>query len=84
MVYEDAIYVKAVETFIQYLDAKQGDRFWLIANHGLMEEMFRALCESEDENNLLPAIKVLERDPGFSAALDASLLNLVLQNSLVA
>ncbi|KPJ88911.1 MAG: hypothetical protein AMS17_03885 [Spirochaetes bacterium DG_61] len=84
MVRENEIYFKAIETFIRYLEEKQNDKFWLVVNHHLLEDMFRALLESEDENSLLPALKVLQKDPGFSAVLDANLLNVVLQYSLVA
>ena len=83
-IHEDEIYLKAIETFIQYLDAKQADTFWLMANHALIEDMFRALCEEDDQEDLLPALRVLHRDPGFSAALDASLLDLVLNRSPIA
>ena len=78
------IYLKAVETFIEYLESKQEDTYWLMGNCKLLEEMFKALCESEEPDNLLPALRVLEKDPGFSELLEKKILTLVLHNSLVA
>jgi hypothetical protein len=83
-IYESELFEKALETFIDYLEEKQEDTFWLMVNHQLIEDMFRALNESEDSDCLLPALKVLERDPAFSERLDINLLNLVLQYNCIA
>ena len=78
------IYEKAVETFIDYLESKQQDTYWLMGNHKLIEEMFKALYYSEEPESLLPALKILEKDPCFSELLEKNILNLILHHTLVA
>ena len=71
------MYSKFIDSFIEYLESKLNDKFWLMTNHNLVDSMFDALANSEGTDDLLPAIKILEKDPVFSSILDENTLYLL-------
>ena len=71
------MYSKFIDSFIEYLESKLNDKFWLMTNHNLVDSMFDALANSEETDDLLPAIKILEKDPVFSSILDENTLFLL-------
>ena len=71
------MYSKFIDSFIEYLESKLNDKFWLMTNHNLVDSMFDALANSEGTDDLLPAIKILEKDPVFSSILDENTLFLL-------
>jgi hypothetical protein len=77
-VYEDELYEKALEAFIDYLEEKQNDRSWLAEHQDLVISIFCTLFKSEDSHDLLPAIKLLDQDPEFAEKLDAVIAELLI------
>jgi hypothetical protein len=71
------MYSKFIESFIDYLELKLNDKFWLMTNHNLVEAMFDALYNTEETDDLLPALKILEKDPAFASILDKTTLFLL-------
>jgi len=71
------MYSKFIESFIDYLESKLNDKFWLMTNHNLVDAMFDALANAEGTDDLLPALKILEKDPAFSSILDENTLFLL-------
>ncbi len=82
--YEIEIYEKAVCTFIEFLEEKQDDSNWLLKNQDLVIKMFTELIRSVEAGDLLPALRVLEKDPEFSSMLDENIRALLMQHNMVA
>ena len=82
--YEMELYEKAVGTFIEFLEEKQDDGKWLLANQDLVIKMFSELIRSVESGDLLPAIRVLESDPEFSGMLDENIRALLMQHNMAA
>ena len=72
--FSSEMYSKFIEGFIEYLELKVNDKFWLMTNHNLVEAMFDALYNTEETDDLLPALKILEKDPVFASILDKTTL----------
>lgn len=82
--FSNDLYERFVENFIDYLKEKLDDKFWLMTNHILIEDMFHALSESEEIDGLLPAIRIFEEEPGFAAILDEITLKLLNEQEMAA
>ncbi len=78
------MFSKFVENFIDYLESKLNDKFWLMTNHKLVDGMFDALYNAEETDDLLPALKILENDPAFAAILDETTLFLLNRQEMAA
>ena len=75
--FSNEMYSRFVESFIDYLESKLNDKFWLMTNHNLVNSMFDALYKAEGTEGLMPALKILEKDPAFASILDATTLFLL-------
>jgi hypothetical protein len=75
--FTNEMYSRFVESFIEYLESKLEDKFWLMTNHNLVEDMFDALDRAEETGGLIPALKILEKDPAFASILDETTLFLL-------
>lgn len=73
-----------VKNLIDYLEEKLNDKFWLMTNHKLIEDMFHALYQSEEIEGLLPALSILKKEPGFAALLDEITLKLLNEQEMAA
>lgn len=82
--YEIEIYEKAVCTFNEFLEKKQDDINWLLKNQDLVIKMFSELIPSVEVGDLLPALRVLEKDPEFSGMLDENIRALLMQHNMAA
>lgn len=82
--FSSEMYSKFVESFIDYLESKLNDKFWLMTNHNLVDAMFDALYNTEEADGLLPALKILEKDPAFASLLDETTLFLFNRQETVA
>ena len=78
------MYSRFVERFIEYLETKLSDKFWLMTNHNLIDTMFDALSRAEGTEGLLPALKILEKDPAFASILDKTTLFLLNRQEIAA
>jgi hypothetical protein len=71
------MYSRFVDRFIDYLESKLNDKFWLMTNHNLVDTMFDALYQAEGTDGLVPALKILQKDPAFASILDETTLFLL-------
>ncbi len=82
--FSSEMYSKFVEKFIDYLESKLSDKFWLMTNHNLVDAMFEALYNADGTDDLLPALKILEKDPAFASILDETTLFLLNRQEMAA
>ncbi len=82
--FSSEMYSKFVEKFIDYLESKLNDKFWLMTNHKLVDAMFEALYDAEETDDLIPALKILEKDPTFASILDETTLFLLNRQEMAA
>lgn len=82
--FSNDLYERFMENFIDYLEEKLDDKFWLMTHHELIEDMFHALYQSEEIDGLLPALRILEKEPEFSALLDEITLKLLNEQEMAA
>ena len=82
--FSNEMYSKFVENFIDYLESKLSDKLWLMTNHNLVDAMFDALNNAKEADGLLPALKILEKDPAFASLLDEATLVLFNRQEMAA